>query len=52
MSNVSYYTPKGLKKPKNLSLKTVNFKKGSDLNRTAFEKILNKYPIVKKRIKL
>ena len=47
-----YNKPKGLKKPKNLSLKTVNFKKGSDLNRTAFEKILNKYPIVKKRIKL
>ena len=47
-----YNKPKGLKKPKNLSLKTVNFKKGSDLNRLAFEKILNKYPIVKKRIKL
>ena len=47
-----YNKPQGLKKPKNLSLKTVNFKKGSDLNRTAFEKILNKYPIVKKRIKL
>ena len=43
-----YNKPKGLKKPKNLSLKTVNFKKGSDLNRLAFEKILNKYPIVKK----
>ena len=44
--------PCGLKKPKNLSLKTVNFKKGVDLNRIAFEKILKKYPIVKKRIKL
>ena len=33
-----YNKPKGLKKPKNLSLKTVNFKKGSDLNRIAFEK--------------
>lgn len=44
--------PRGLRKPKDLSLKTVNFKKGMDLNRIAFEKILKKYPIVKKRIKL
>tara|TARA_Y100000991_G_scaffold206838_1_gene184327 strand:+ start:210 stop:1004 length:795 start_codon:yes stop_codon:yes gene_type:complete len=44
--------PRGLKKPKDLSLKTVNFKKGTDLNRIAFEKILKKYPIVEKRIKL
>ena len=43
--------PCGLKKPKNLSLKTVNFKKGVDLNRIAFEKILKKYPKVKKRMK-
>ena len=44
--------PCGLKKPKNLSLKIINFKEGTDLNRIAFEKILKKYPIVKKRIKL
>ena len=42
--------PCGLKKPKNLSLKTTNFKRGTDLNRSAFEKILEKYPIVKQRI--
>ena len=42
--------PCGLKKPKNLSLKTVNFKSGIDLNRTALEKILEKYPIIKQRI--
>ena len=33
-----YNKPQGLKKPKNLALKTVNFKTGSDLNRTALEK--------------
>ena len=44
--------PRGLKKPKKLSLKTVNFKKGTDLNRLAFEKILEKYPTVKKRMML
>lgn len=42
--------PHGLKKPKELSLKTTNFKSGIDLNRAAFEKILEKYPIVKQRI--
>ena len=42
--------PRGLEKPKNLSLKTTNFKRGTDLNRSAFEKILEKYPIVKQRI--
>ena len=46
-----YNKPRGLNKPKNLSLKTINFKKSTDLNRTAFEKILEKYPIIKKRIK-
>ena len=45
-----YNKPQGLKKPKNLSLKTVNFKKGKDLNRTALEKILQKYTIIKERI--
>jgi hypothetical protein len=42
--------PRGLKKPKNLSLKTVNFKTSRDLNRETFEKILEKYAIVKQRI--
>ena len=39
-----------VKKPKNLALKTVNFKTGSDLNRIALEKILQKYTIIKQRI--
>lgn len=42
--------PRGLEKPKNLSLKTVNFKTGTDLNRTALEKILESYTIIKQRI--
>ena len=42
--------PRGLKKPKKLSLKTVNFKSGIDLNRSAFEKILEKFPIIKQQI--
>jgi len=42
--------PRGLKKPKELSLKTVNFKSGTDLNRLTLEKILEKYPIIKQRI--
>ena len=46
-----YNKPRGLEKPKNLSLKTVNFKTGTDLNRAALEIILEKYPVVKKRIK-
>jgi Deoxyribodipyrimidine photolyase len=43
--------PKGLKKPKELSLKTTNFKTGTDLNKTALDKILKQYPIIKGRIK-
>jgi hypothetical protein len=42
--------PRGLKKPKNLSLKTTNFKRGTDLNRAAFEKIIAKYPAIQQRI--
>jgi len=42
--------PRGLEKPKELALKTVNFKSGIDLNRTAFEKILETYPVIKQRI--
>jgi len=42
--------PCGLKKPKELSLKTVNFKSGTDLNRLTLEKILEKYPNIKQRI--
>ncbi|MFV0555387.1 MAG: hypothetical protein ACK5LR_11900 [Mangrovibacterium sp.] len=42
--------PRGLEKPKTLSLKTVNFKSGTDLNRAAFERILEVYPEIKQRI--
>jgi hypothetical protein len=42
--------PRELQKPKELSLKTINFKSGIDLNRAAFEKILEKYPVIKQRI--
>ncbi|NDW11724.1 glycosyltransferase [Bacteroides sp. 214] len=42
--------PRGLKKPKELSLKTTNFKSGVDVNRKAFEEIVEKYPEIKKRI--
>ena len=42
--------PRGLQKPKELALKTVNFKSGADLNRIALEKIIEKYPIIKQRL--
>ncbi len=42
--------PRGLGKPKSLSLKTVNFKSGADLNRAAFEKIVEKYPKIKNAV--
>jgi hypothetical protein len=42
--------PRELQKPKELSLKTINFKSGTDLNRAALEKILEKFPSIKQRI--
>lgn len=42
--------PKGLGKPKKLSLKTTNFKSGTDLNAAALKTIIAKYPIIGKRI--
>lgn len=42
--------PKGLGKPKELSLKSVNFKSGTDRNDKAFQAILEHYPIVKERL--
>lgn len=42
--------PKGLGKPRKLSLKTVNFKSGIDRNSAALKAILEKYPIIKQRI--
>lgn len=42
--------PRGLEKPKHLSLKTVNFKSGTDRNAAALEKVLEKYPIIRQRV--
>ena len=42
--------PKGLGKPRELSLKTINFKSGADRNDAAFKAILDKFPIVKQKI--
>lgn len=42
--------PHGLKKPRELSLKTVNFKSGTDLNAAALKNIVKRYPIIGKRI--
>jgi hypothetical protein len=45
-----YNKPRGLNKPKKLSLKTVNFKTGTDLNRMGLEKIIEKYSVIRERI--
>lgn len=42
--------PRGLQKPRELSLKTVNFKSGIDRNAAAFKAILENYPLVKQRV--
>lgn len=42
--------PRGLGKPRTLSLKTANFKSGIDRNSAALKAILEKYPIIKQRI--
>lgn len=42
--------PRGLGKPRELSLKTVNFKQGKDRNDAAFHAILEKYPIISQRL--
>lgn len=42
--------PKGVGKPRELSLKTVNFKSGTDRNSAALKAILEKFPTVKQRI--
>lgn len=42
--------PKGVGKPRELSLKTVNFKSAEDRNSTALKAILKQYPIVKQRL--
>ncbi len=45
-----YNKPRGLKKPKELSLKTTNFKSGIDLNSESLKKILKKYPEILQKI--
>lgn len=42
--------PKGLGKPREFSLKAVNFKSGIDRNRAYFDAILEKYPEIKQRM--
>lgn len=42
--------PHGLKKPKELSLKTVNFKGKDDRNTQALNNVIKHYPIIKSRI--
>ena len=45
-----YNKPHDLRKPKSLSLKTVNFKTGDDLNSKSLKKILERYPIISERL--
>ncbi|MDK2838482.1 MAG: hypothetical protein PWR15_1551 [Bacteroidota bacterium] len=45
-----YNKPRGLKKPKGLSLKTTNFKSGIDLNSESLKKILKEYPEILQKI--
>lgn len=45
-----YNKPKGLKKPRELSLKTVNFKAGTDRNAAALKAIVEHFPEVGQKI--
>ena len=45
-----YNKPKGLEKPRELSLKTTNFKSGTDRNAAALAAIVEKFPEVRQRI--
>ena len=42
--------PRGVGKPKELSLKTLNFKSGTDRNSAALNAIFEKYPEIKQRV--
>ena len=42
--------PKGLKKPRELSLKTVNFKSGTDLNSISLKRIIERFPVILQNI--
>lgn len=45
-----YNKPRGLKKPRELSLKTTNFKSGIDKNSAVLKAVLEKYPLIKQKI--
>lgn len=45
-----YNKPRGLGKPKELSLKTVNFKTGQDRNTEALKRVLEHYPAIRERL--
>ncbi len=45
-----YNKPRGLKKPKELSLKTINFKGSEDRNLATMNAILERFPDIKERI--
>jgi hypothetical protein len=45
-----YNKPRGLHKPRELSLKTLNFKSTTDLNASTLKAILDKYPEIKRKI--
>jgi len=47
-----YNKPRGLHKPKELSLKLVNFKRGVDRNVDAFNAICERFPEIKQKISL
>jgi len=42
--------PRGLGKPRELSLYKINVRSGIDVNRAVFDSIIEKYPIIKERI--
>lgn len=42
--------PRELGKPNNLSLKTINFRSGTDRNLATLKSILEKYPLIKQRL--
>ena len=45
-----YRKPQELGKPNSLSLKTINFRSGTDRNVTTLNAILEKYPLIKQRV--
>lgn len=45
-----YNKPKGLGKPRDISLKTINFKSKEDRNKSALDAILKRFPKIKSRL--